>query len=115
MNKTKYDHLIVGAGLFGSILAYRLKQYGYKVLVIDRRSHIGGNVYTELENNIHIHKYGAHIFHTNDKIVWDFMNKFCEFEQYHHNPLAMGYDENIYTLPFNMNTIQQVYGFNLPK
>lgn len=103
----KFDYLIVGAGLFGSILAYRLHRKGFKVLVIDKRNHVGGNVYTEYKDGIHIHKYGPHIFHTNDKQVWDFMNDICEFENYIYSPLA--YNGDFYNLPFNMNTFKQVY------
>jgi UDP-galactopyranose mutase len=105
----KYDYLIVGAGLFGSVCAFLLKNKGYNVLVIEKRNHIGGNIYTELKNNIHIHKYGPHIFHTNKKEVWDFMNKFDDFEQFQLEPIA-NYNGELYNLPFNMHTFYQIYG-----
>ena len=104
----KYDYLIVGAGLFGAICAYRLKNK-YKVLLIDQRPHIGGNIYTSKHNNIIVHKYGAHIFHTSNKRVWDFINKFSSFEQFQNSPLA-NYNGKIYNLPFNLHTFNQVYG-----
>jgi UDP-galactopyranose mutase len=106
---TKYDYLIVGSGLFGSTCAFLLKNKGYKVLVIDKRNHIGGNIYTELKDNIHIHKYGPHIFHTNKKEVWDFVNKFDNFEQFQNEPIA-NFNGELYNLPFNMHTFYQVYG-----
>ena len=84
----KYDYLIVGSGLFGSTIAYRLKQKGKKVLVIEKRDHIGGNVYTEEIEGINVHKYGAHIFHTDYKDVWDFVNSFVEFNRYTNSPIA---------------------------
>ena len=107
--QTKYDYLIVGSGLFGSTCAFLLKNKGYKVLVIDKRNHIGGNIYTELKDNIHIHKYGPHIFHTNKKEVWDFVNKFDNFEQFQNEPIA-NFNGELYNLPFNMHTFYQVYG-----
>jgi UDP-galactopyranose mutase len=108
----KYDYLIVGAGLYGAVLSYKLRKQGKTVLVIDKRDHIGGNCYTEFKDGIHIHKYGPHIFHTNDKEIWDFVNEFCEFEQFIYSPIAVGADLNIYNLPFNMNTFKQVYNLN---
>ncbi|ELY3545212.1 UDP-galactopyranose mutase [Cronobacter turicensis] len=108
-----YDFLIVGAGLFGSICAQKLTARGYKVLVIDKRNHIGGNVYTENDNGIHIHKYGAHIFHTNDKEVWDYVNSFVEFNRFTNSPLAY-YKGKLYNLPFNMNTFYQLWGVTTP-
>jgi UDP-galactopyranose mutase len=110
MDKRKqYDYLIVGAGLFGSVCAYLLKNKGYKVLVIDKRNHIGGNVYTELKNDIHVHKYGPHIFHTNKKEIWDFVNQFDNFEQFQLETIA-NFNGELYNLPFNMYTFYQIYG-----
>lgn len=104
-----YDYLIVGAGPFGSVSAYELTKRGKKCLVIDKRSVIGGNCYTENVNNIHVHKYGAHIFHTNDKYIWDYVNQFAPFKQYTHNVIA-NYKGEMYTLPFNMWTFNQLWG-----
>lgn len=104
-----YDYLIVGAGLFGATCAYLLSDK--KVLVIDKRNHIGGNVYTELNNNIYVHKYGAHIFHTSNKHIWDFVNSFTEFEPYTHQVIA-NYNGRLYNLPINMNTFHQLYGIS---
>lgn len=104
-----YDYMIVGAGLFGATCAYLLSDK--KVLVIDKRNHIGGNVYTELSNNIYVHKYGAHIFHTSNKKIWDFVNLFTEFEPYTHQVIA-NYNGRLYNLPINMNTFHQLYGIN---
>lgn len=106
-NMLKYDYLIVGAGLFGTTCAYLLSDK--KVLVIDKRNHIGGNVYTELNNGIHIHKYGAHIFHTSNKKIWDFVNSFTEFLPFQNQPIA-NYNGNLYNLPINMHTFYQLYG-----
>ena len=103
-----YDYLIVGAGLFGSTVAYRLKQMGKKVLVIDKRGHIGGNVYTENIEGINVHKYGAHIFHTDYKDVWDFVNSFVKFNRYTNSPIAR-YKDEVYNLPFNMNTFSRIW------
>ena len=103
-----YDYLIVGAGLFGAAMAYRLKQANKKVLVIDKRNHIGGNVYTEDINGIYVHKYGAHIFHTDDKQVWDFVNGFVEFNRFTNSPIARFKNET-YNLPFNMNTFARLW------
>lgn len=105
----KYDYLIVGAGLFGATCAYLLSYK--KVLVIDKRNHIGGNIYTELNNGIYIHKYGAHIFHTSNKHIWDFVNSFTEFEPYTHQVIA-NYNGRLYNLPINMNTFYQLYGIS---
>jgi UDP-galactopyranose mutase len=104
-----YDYLIAGAGLFGSVFACEASRRGKKCLVIDRRSHIGGNVYTEQTEQINIHKYGAHIFHTNDREVWDYINRFAEFNRYTNSPLA-NYKDEIYNLPFNMNTFYKLWG-----
>ncbi len=105
--KKKYDYLIVGAGPFGSVSAFELNKRGKKCLVIDKRDVIGGNCYTENVNGIHVHKYGAHIFHTNDKDIWDYVNQFAEFKQYTHNVIA-NYKGEMYTLPFNMWTFNQL-------
>lgn len=104
----KYDYLIVGAGLFGCTFAYQAKKAGKKCLVIDKRPHVGGNVYCENIENINVHKYGAHIFHTSNKQVWDFVNKFVPFNRYTHSVLA-NYNGQIYNLPFNMNTFYQLW------
>ena len=107
--KKPYDYLIVGAGPYGSVSAYELTKRGKKCLVIDKRDVIGGNCYTENVNGIHVHKYGAHIFHTNDKYIWDYVNQFAEFKQYTHNVIA-NYKGEMYTLPFNMWTFNQLWG-----
>lgn len=104
----KYDYLIVGSGLFGSTFAYRAKQANKKVLVIDKRSHLGGNVYCENIEGINVHKYGAHIFHTSNKIVWDFVNSIVEFNRYTNSPVA-NYKGELYNLPFNMNTFVKMW------
>ena len=104
----KYDYVVVGAGLFGSVCAYRLKRMNKRVLVIDKRNHVGGNVYTEEIDGINVHKYGAHIFHTDDKTVWDFVNSFVEFNNYINSPIA-NYKGEIYNLPFNMNTFSKLW------
>lgn len=104
----KYDYLIVGSGLFGSTFAYKVKQVGKKVLVIDKRLHLGGNVYCENIEGINVHKYGAHIFHTNNKEVWDFVNSIVEFNRYTNCPVA-NYKGKLYNLPFNMNTFNQMW------
>lgn len=109
----KYDYLIVGAGLFGSIFAHEMTKKGKKCLVIERRDHIGGNVYTELEENINVHKYGAHIFHTNNKEVWQYINQFADFNRYTNSPVA-NYKGELYNLPFNMNTFYQMWGVKTP-
>ena len=104
----KYDYLIVGSGLFGATFAYRAKQAGKKCLVIDKRSHLGGNVYCEDTEGIHVHKYGAHIFHTSNKEVWDFVNSLVPFNRYTNCPVA-NYKGELYNLPFNMNTFSQMW------
>ncbi|MDR7342960.1 UDP-galactopyranose mutase [Pantoea alhagi] len=109
-----YDYLIVGSGMFGAVCAQKLKSLGFNVLVIDKRSHIGGNVYTENHDGIHIHKYGAHIFHTNDKEIWDYVNSFVEFNRFTNSPLAK-YKGKLYNLPFNMNTFYQLWGTQTPQ
>ena len=110
----KYDYLIVGSGLFGSIFAYEMNKKGKKCLVIEKRDHIGGNIYTELEKNINVHKYGAHIFHTNNKEVWDYINQFADFNRYTNSPIA-NYKGELYNLPFNMNTFYQMWGVKTPE
>ena len=110
----KYNFLIVGTGLFGAVSAYLLKQKGYSVFLIDKRNHIGGNVYTEKVHGINVHKYGAHIFHTSNKKVWDFANSFVEFNRYTNSPVA-NYKGKLYNLPFNMNTFYQMWGVKTPE
>ncbi|SFS85609.1 UDP-galactopyranose mutase [Succinivibrio dextrinosolvens] len=109
-----YDYLIVGAGLFGAVVANRLKEKGKKVFVIDKRKHIAGNIYTENVNGINVHKYGAHIFHTNNRQVWNFVNKFAEFNRYTNSPVA-NYKGEIYSLPFNMYTFNRMWGCITPE
>lgn len=109
----QYDFLIVGSGLFGSTFAYIAHQNGKKCLVIDKRSHLGGNIYCEKIEGINVHKYGAHIFHTNNKEVWDFVNSIVEFNRYTNSPVA-NYNGNLYNLPFNMNTFYQMWGVMTP-
>ena len=108
-----YDYLVVGAGLFGAVFARQMKEKGRTVLVIDRRDHIGGNVYTENRMGINVHKYGAHIFHTSDKEVWDYVNEFAEFNNYINSPVAV-YKDELYNLPFNMNTFSKMWGIRTP-
>ncbi|MBQ6038535.1 MAG: UDP-galactopyranose mutase [Bacteroidaceae bacterium] len=110
----RYDYLIVGAGLFGATFAYKAKQAGKKCLVIDKRPHLGGNVYCENIEGINVHKYGAHIFHTSDKEVWDFVNSIVEFNRYTNSPVA-NYKGKLYNLPFNMNTFYQMWGVLTPE
>jgi UDP-galactopyranose mutase len=110
----KYDYLIVGSGLFGSVFAYRAKQKNKKCLVIEKRNHIGGNIYCENIEGINVHKYGAHIFHTSNKEVWDFVNSIVEFNRYTNSPLA-NYKGKLYNLPFNMNTFYQMWGVTTPQ
>ena len=109
-----YDYLIVGAGLFGCVFAYRAKQAGKKCLVIDKRNHLGGNLYCEQVEGINVHKYGAHIFHTSNKQVWDFVNSIVEFNRYTNSPVA-NYKGTLYNLPFNMNTFYQMWGVTTPE
>ena len=104
----KFDYLIVGAGLYGATFAYEMKKRGKKCLVIDRRNHIGGNIYCENINGINVHKYGAHIFHTSDKYIWEYVNQFAEFNNYINSPIA-NYKGEIYNLPFNMNTFSKIW------
>lgn len=109
-----YDYLIVGSGLFGATFAYRAARAGKKCLVIDKRSHLGGNVYCEKTEGINVHKYGAHIFHTSNKMVWDFVNSIVEFNRYTNSPVA-NYQGKLYNLPFNMNTFYQMWGVRTPE
>jgi UDP-galactopyranose mutase len=109
-----YDYLIVGAGLFGATFAYEATKRGKKCLVIDKRNHIGGNIYTEEVEGINVHKYGAHIFHTNSKDIWEYVNQFAEFNRYTNSPVA-NYNGEIYNLPFNMNTFNKLWGVATPK
>lgn len=108
-----YDYLIVGAGLFGSIFAHEASKKGKRCLVIDKRNHIGGNVYTQNIEDINVHMYGAHIFHTSNKEVWDYMNQFVEFNRYTNSPIAI-YKDELYNLPFNMNTFNKLWGVKTP-
>lgn len=108
-----YDYLIVGAGLYGAVFARELTNRGKRCLVIDRRDHIAGNVYTENVSGIQVHRYGAHIFHTSDREVWDYVNQFAEFNNYINSPIAVYHDE-LYNLPFNMNTFSKMWGIRTP-
>ena len=110
----KYDYLVVGAGLFGAIFAYEANKAGRKVLVIDRRPHVGGNIFTEEVEGIQVHKYGAHIFHTSDKEVWNYIQQFAEFNRYTNCPVAR-YKDELYNLPFNMNTFSKMWGIKTPE
>ena len=110
----KYDYLIVGAGPFGAVFAHEAKKRGKRVLVIDKRSHTGGNMYCEKVEGINVHKYGAHIFHTSNKDVWDYVNQFCTFNNYINSPIA-NYKDEIYNLPFNMNTFNKLWGVVTPQ
>ena len=107
----KYDYLIVGAGLFGSTVAEQLHKKGYKVLVVEKRNNIAGNIYTEEIEGIQVHKYGPHIFHTSNKLVWDYLNQFAKFNDFINMPLAY-YKGKYYNMPFNMNTFHQIFGVN---
>ncbi len=109
----KYDYLIVGSGLFGAVFAYEMKKRNKSILVIDKRDHIAGNIYTELVLDINVHKYGAHIFHTSDKKIWNYVNRFAEFNNYINSPIARYHDE-LYNLPFNMNTFSKMWGIVTP-
>lgn len=110
----KYDYLIVGAGLFGSIFAFEMNKKGKKCLVLEKRSHIGGNVYTQKIDGINVHIYGAHIFHTKNKDIWDYINKFSDFNNYRNQVIA-NYKEDIFSLPFNMYTFNKMWGVVTPK
>lgn len=110
----KYDFLIIGSGLYGAIVANQLHKQNKKCLVIDKRDHVAGNIYTEEIENINVHKYGAHIFHTSNKEVWNFINKFAEFNKYINSPIAR-YKNEVYNLPFNMNTFNKLWGVFTPE
>ncbi len=110
----KYDYLVVGAGLFGAVFAHEMNERGKSVLVIDKRDHIAGNIYTENRMGINVHKYGAHIFHTSDREVWEYVNRFAEFNNYVNSPVAV-YKDELYNLPFNMNTFSKMWGIRTPK
>ena len=111
---SQYDYLIVGSGLYGSICARELTDRGYKVLVVEKRDHIGGNIYTETVEGINVHKYGAHIFHTNNKEVWDYVNRYATFNRYTNSPIA-NYKGELYSLPFNMYTFNKMWGAVTPE
>lgn len=110
----KYDYLIVGSGLFGAIFAYEANKKGKKVLVVDKRPNVGGNIYTENIDGINVHKYGAHIFHTSNKEIWDYINQFAEFNRYTNAPVAR-YKNELYNMPFNMNTFNKLWGVITPE
>ena len=110
----KYDYLIVGAGLFGAIFGFEANKKGKKCLVIDKRAHIAGNIYTENIEDINVHKYGAHIFHTSNQRVWDYINQFAEFNRYTNSPVAI-YKNELYNMPFNMNTFNKLWGIITPE
>lgn len=110
----KYDYLVVGAGLFGSVFAYEAKKRGKTCLVIDKRPHIGGNVYCGEIEGINVHKYGAHIFHTSNKATWEYVNQFAEFNNYINSPVAV-YKDELYNLPFNMNTFSKMWNIRTPQ
>lgn len=110
----KYDFLIVGSGLYGAVFAEMARERGKTALVIERRGHIGGNIYTQKQAGINIHRYGAHIFHTSDKKVWDYVNRFAEFNQYINAPIAI-YKDELYNLPFNMNTFSKMWNIRTPQ
>ena len=111
---SKYDYIIVGAGLFGATFANLAYNNGKKVLVIDKRNHIAGNCYTEKEENINVHKYGAHIFHTDNDLIWEYVNKFAKFNRFTNSPIAR-YKDEIYNMPFNMNTFNKLWGVVTPE
>ncbi len=108
-----YDYLVVGAGLYGAVFAHEAMAAGKSVLVIDKRGHIGGNVYTQMVEGIHVHVYGAHIFHTNSKVAWDYVNQFAEFNRFTNSPVA-NYHGELYSLPFNMYTFNRMWGVVTP-
>jgi UDP-galactopyranose mutase len=108
-----YDYLIIGSGLFGSVCARELTDLGYKCLVIEKRNHIGGNCYTENDNGIHVHKYGPHIFHTSSEDIWNYINRFAEFNNFRYNP-RVKYKDKLYSFPINLLTLYQVYGATTP-
>lgn len=111
---TKYDFLIVGAGLYGAVFAHEAKKRGKTCLVVDKREHIGGNTFCEKIEDINVHAYGAHIFNTNDKKIWDYVNDFVPFNRYTNSPVA-NYKGSLFNLPFNMNTFHQLWGVKTPS
>jgi UDP-galactopyranose mutase len=111
--KNEYDYLIVGSGLFGSVCARKLSDFGYKVLVIEQREHVGGNCYTEMDGDIVVHKYGPHIFHTDSKEIWEDVNKYCEFIPFNYKPIV-NYNNSLYSFPINLLTLYQIYGVRNP-
>ncbi|MBO6214237.1 MAG: UDP-galactopyranose mutase [Lachnospiraceae bacterium] len=113
MDAKRYDYLVVGAGLFGSVFAYEAKKAGRRVCVIDKRSHVAGNIYTKPKRGINVHMYGAHIFHTSNKSTWDYVKRFVEFNNYINSPIAV-YKDELYNLPFNMNTFSKMWGIKTP-
>lgn len=110
----KYDYLIVGAGLYGAVFAHEMVKRGKSCLVIDKRDHIAGNIYCREQSGIRVHQYGAHIFHTSDRRIWDYVNQFAEFNQYINSPIAV-YHNELYNLPFNMNTFSRLWGIRTPE
>jgi UDP-galactopyranose mutase len=110
----KYDYVMVGSGLFAGVYAYEARKKGKSVLVVEKRDHIGGNVYCEDVEGIHVHKYGAHIFHTSNRKIWDYVNSLCEFNRYTNSPVA-NYKGETYNLPFNMNTFSKMWGISTPE
>ena len=108
-----YDYLVVGAGLYGATFAYEMSKCGKSILLIDKRNHIAGNIYTFEKDNIQVHKYGAHIFHTNSKEIWDYVQQFAEFNRFTNSPIAR-YKNEVYNLPFNMNTFNKMWGVFTP-
>ena len=109
-----FDYLIVGTGLYGSVFSHEMVKHGKKCLAIDRRKHIAGNIYTREVRGIQVHEYGAHIFHTSDRRIWDYVNELAEFNQYINSPMAV-YKDEIYNLPFNMNTFSRLWGVKTPR
>lgn len=109
----RYDYLIVGTGLYGSVFAFEMRKAGKKCMVIDKRNHIGGNIYTEEQKGIRVHRYGAHIFHTSSRKIWDYVNRFAQFNHYINSPVAV-YKDELYNLPFNMNTFSKMWGIRTP-
>ncbi len=110
----KYDYLIIGAGLYGSVFAHNVTQKGKKCLIVEKRNHLAGNIYTEEINGINVHKYGAHIFHTSNRAIWEYVNSFVEFNRFTNSPIA-NYKGTLYNLPFNMNTFYQLWGVKTPE
>ena len=113
MESNMYDYLIVGAGLFGAVFANEAKKAGKRVCVIDKRAHIAGNIYTEEKSGIQVHRYGAHIFHTSNKKIWEYVQQFANFNRYTNSPVAR-YKNELYNLPFNMNTFSKMWGVVTP-